>query len=268
MKKGLVLLLVFISLGLSNVYALESENVIDGLEYLSESDLNDLQQRIDEIKEMRQLEAVIVMTQNTEGKSSMVYADDYFDYNNYGVGDDHSGLLLLVNMDARELWISTTGHAIDIFTDRRIADMIDEISPYLSDENYDGACQTFLDLIDNYAIQGVPSGQYRVEAEPYIATTYGDRLLTMMTNGIVYIAALVIAIVATVGLTLSRKGKVTINNLTYEEKGSFILTNQQDDFIREAVIKTKIETSSGGGNGSSTHSGSSGSSHGGGGGKF
>lgn len=265
----------------STLYAIASDNVIDELDYLSQDEIDALQVEMEALENSRQLETVIVITDNTNGKSSMAYADDYFDYNGYGVGEEHSGLLMLVNMDARELWISTTGRAIDVFNDQRIATMVDKITPYLSDENYYKACQSFLNLVDSYAEKGVPEGAYRVdsntgvvteyreEGSTYIEPTYLEKLVGMMTNGIVYVVALIIAIIATVVLTLSRKGKVTINNLTYEEKGSFALTQQEDRFIREAVTRVKVvQNNTSGGGGSSTHTGSSGTSHGGGGGKF
>ncbi|MBC7958526.1 MAG: TPM domain-containing protein [Vallitaleaceae bacterium] len=269
MKKlfGLLTLLVVLSTG--SVYAGETKNVIDELDYLSDRELSDLQEVTEDLINTTQLETVIVITADTKGKSSMAFADDYFDYNGYGVGEDHSGLLMLVNMDARELWISTTGHAIDIFTDERIASMVDDITANLSDEDYMGACQDFLKLVVDYSERGVPSGQYRKEGVTQMAEinpTYFDNVIALMSNFIVYIIALVIAIIATVVLTMARKGKVTINNLTYEEKGSFTLTNQQDIFLRQTVTQVKIETNNSGG--SSTHSGSSGTSHGGGGGKF
>jgi len=69
---------------------------------------------------------------------------------------------------------------------------------------------------------------------------------------------------------LSSKGKITINSGTYEEPGSFVLTETRDDYIRESTTRTRISESSGsrGGNVSSTHTGSSGRTHGGGGKKF
>ena len=39
--------------------------------------------------------------------SAMEAADDFFDYNGYGLGDDRSGVLLYINMSTRDVWIST-----------------------------------------------------------------------------------------------------------------------------------------------------------------
>lgn len=88
---------------------------------------------------------------------------------------------------------------------------------------------------------------------------------------IVYIIALLISVIATIIASLSNKGKVTINNQTYEEKGSFNIVANNDDYIRQTTSSVRIvsnNSNSSGGGRSSTHTSSSGRSHGGGGRKF
>lgn len=259
---------IFISLlGQASVYAAGPNNVKDYLNYLTGSEALKLQTDIDKIKNDSSLDVVVVITDKTEGKSSMVFADDYYDYNGYGVGSDHSGLLMLINMGKREVWISTTGKAIDIFTDSRISTMVNHVTKMLSDKKYYDACNTFINDVRSYASMGIPSGQHRVDTEPKGSRPYIDRVLDLMKSLPVYFIALFISLIAVVIASLSSKGKITTSNLTYEEEGSFILSGTGDDFIREATTRMKIESSSSGGR-SSTHSGSSGRSHGGGGGRF
>lgn len=246
--------------------AAESNNVKDAMNFLTPEQISDLQMTADRLKAEYGLEPVIVITDQMENKSSMAYADDYFDYNGYGVGADYSGLLMLINMADRDVWISTTGKAIDIFTDARISAMLDGIIPYLPDGNYAGACTAFLSDVESYAVQGVPEGQYRIEQEAPYRGTYWERATALMTHPLVIGIPLLISIAVTVLITLSNKGKVTVTPQTYEEKGSFVITREINDFLREHLTKVKIEKSSG--SGSSTHRGSSGRSHGGGGREF
>ena len=98
-------------------YAVSGElsNVKDYLDYLTDDEESELQEAIDSVRTGYNLDVVIVITDDTEGKSSKDFADDYYDYNGHGVGSDSSGLLMLINMAEREVWISTTGKAIDIF---------------------------------------------------------------------------------------------------------------------------------------------------------
>ena len=272
----LVFVLVSI-LASTGVLASNLNNVVDNLDYLSESEENELQSRIDTIKENYTLDTVIVITDNTDGKSSMEFADDYYDYNGYGLDSEYSGLLMLINMQDREVFISTVGKAIDIYSDSRISNMVDNVTGFLSNANYNDACNKFLDDVIRYVNYGVPEGQYRVEGDPYSTLdsrrhsnlSYFGKASLLMRSWPVYIIALIIAIITTAIVSFSSKGKVTIHSRTYEESGSFVLTENTDLFIRESTTRIKIERNSGGGGGgSSTHRSSSGRSHGGGGGRF
>ena len=61
---------------------------------------------------------VVVVTENSlDGKSAQDYADDFFDYNGHGYGDDDSGVLFLIGMDERKWAITTYGYGITAFTD-------------------------------------------------------------------------------------------------------------------------------------------------------
>lgn len=243
--------------------AAETANIKDFMNYLDPEQIAGLQETAEDIKNTYGLEPVIVITDDVEGKSSMAYADDYYDYNGYGVGADKSGLLMLINMADRDVWISTTGKAIDIFTDNRIDAMLDGIVSHLPEGDYADACISFLTDVETYALQGVPSGQYRIEQEAPYRGTYWERAMALMTSPLVILVPLLISIGATVLITLSNKGKVTVTAQTYEEKGSFVMTRQVNDFIREHLTHVKIERNTG--SGSSTHTGGSGTSHGGGG---
>jgi uncharacterized protein len=250
------------------LYAATVPNIKDDLDYLSADDMTALNDRIGRLQTERVFDVGIVITDALDGKSSMVYADDYYDYNGFGVDSQNSGLLLLINMADREVWISTTGRAIDYFTDSRIEEMIGNITRHLKNGDYDKACNTFLDDVAYYANEGIPSGQYRVDQGSVYygeTTTYGQRALGLLVNPIVYSVALVISIAATFGVTLLNKGRNTTNYKTYELAGSFDLRRSEDTYLREHLTRTKIEKSS---SSSSTHSGSSGTSHGGGGGRF
>lgn len=258
-----------------------SNNIKDDLDYLTADEIESIQWEIDQVGSAHDLDVVIVITDQTEGKSSRDFADDYFDYNGFGMGEDASGLLLLINMEAREVLISTSGKAIDIFTDSRIDSILDAVAPNLTDENYYNASMEFISQVGKYAQLGIPQGQYRQDEKDsspgvpqgeyppsYSSNTYWDRAVGLMATPLVYFIALVIAILATVIASSGNKGKVTVSNRTYEEGGSFLLTDKRDDFINQTVTRVRVannNNSGGGGGRSSTHSGSSGRSHGGGG---
>ena len=86
--------------------------VVDGADLLSGAEESDLTEKIDSIVQNYDMD-VVILTVNTLGsKSASAYADDYYDYIGYGIGSDHSGLLLLIAMEERTWAVSTCGDAI------------------------------------------------------------------------------------------------------------------------------------------------------------
>ena len=124
-----------------------------------------LESEIASIRERWQIDVVVVTIDDAHGRSSMDYADDFFDYNDFGydkpMGD---GVLFLIDMDNRQIWISTSGKAIIYFTDDRIDEALDSIIEYMYDADYDGAADDFLWYTDDF-MSRVP-GDY----DPYEAT--------------------------------------------------------------------------------------------------
>ena len=258
--KSYLICLLFLSAFQSSVLLASSNNVIDEMGFLSQNEINDLQAEIESIQDTYLMDVVIVITDDTQGKSSMEFADDYFDYNDFGIGAEYDGLLLLVNMNARELWISTTGsQTIDQYAGA-IDSMIDRISPFLSDGAYYEAGMEFVRQINSIETNLTQNSSSAIQK------TFLMKVVDMIKSPFPYIAGILIAAIATIAITLSSKGKVTVTNRTYETPGSFKLERQTDRFIRESVHRVKIENKSSSGGGS--HMGSSGRSHGGGGGHF
>lgn len=245
------LILMFSLISILPILA-STSNVINDLGYLTDSEVNSLQAEIDNIKNTYGLEPVIVFVDDASVTNSIAYADDYFDYNGYGVGNDNEGILFLVDMYNRQLVISTTGPSTINRYEYEWMDMRDILAPYLTDQEYNEACIRFLEMVVSVETTGN-------------VTSYGYRLARFAATPIPYGIGFVIALIATVIITLSSKGKVTITNRTYESANSFQLTHQIDKYVREHTTKRKIETKSSSGG---SRTGSSGSSHGGGGGGF
>src|SRR5690606_28239367 len=92
---------------------------------------------------------------------------DYFDYNGYGVGSERDGILLLMDFDNREVYISTYGRGIRYLTDQRIGWIIDAVyEGGMASGNYIGAARVFLTETSDYLAQGIPADQYNEDAGP------------------------------------------------------------------------------------------------------
>lgn len=289
-KRILIMAIIFLLIIPIYAEAAHTDNIRDYMNYLSQAQIDELQAMIESAVQEYNLDIAIVITDDTQGKSSMEFADDYYDSNGFGTGSDYSGLLMLINMQERDVWISTTGKAISIFTDSRIDSVLDAVVPFLSDDRYYDACRQFINEVIVYAgigpvkdynngtgYQNGGHGYYDGYpwGEPQIRKTYLERVTGLMTHPAVYIFSLVVAIIATLVVSSQNKGRMTVTDRTYEEEGSFRLNKSDDIYLRETTTRVRVASSnntramgSKPGGRSSVHRSSSGRAHGGGGRKF
>lgn len=243
-------------------YANSLPKVVDMAGLISQDELQDLDTRCDSVGEQYGLDVVIVTDTNSSISSAMEEADDYFDYNGYGIGDDRSGVLLYINMSTRDYWISTRGYGITVFTDDGINYIGDQISAELSDGNYYQALSSFVDLCEDFACQaqtGRPYTSSNLPKGPFPAIPY---LIISVSIGC--LAALI--------YSLKLKGELKSvapqnSAVDYISQGSVNVRDAGSIFLYRNVARTeRVQSSSG--SSSSTHRSSSGAIHGGGGGKF
>ena len=66
------------------------------------------------------------------------------------MGEERSGILLMISMGDREWYVATRGEAIRVFTDYGLEILEEQIVPYLSEGEYERAFETFGDLCENF----------------------------------------------------------------------------------------------------------------------
>lgn len=189
----------------------------------------------------------------------MAYADDFYDDNGIGCGPNNDGLLLLIDMDNRKVWITTTGGAIDLFTDAHIDTLLDdEVMPHMEDSDYYGAADAFLTRAARYMKYSGGEGPFLGHPVLYTAIALGGSLL---------VGGIVAACLAGSHNKLPNSAQLA---RAYTGTNGVRLSRKEDRFVATHTARVAIPKSSSGGSGggSSTHSGSSGVSHGGGGRSF
>lgn len=265
--------------------------VVDDADLLTDGETAALEKKAQALADEYDMDVVIVTVWSLDGKTSEAYADDYFDYYGYGIGEDHSGVLLLVSMEYRDWAISTCGDTIYALTDYGIQQLASEFLGYLSDGDYYWAFDTYLDALEPYfesyldgtPIDGTPGdyegpGTYEPGTKDDVIY-YPER--EMEINEIIsrVLVSLLFGVVAAIIALLVMRSKMNTAKAqkgagNYVVGGSFQLRQRRDIFLYSRVSKVRrSESSSGGGGGSrgggsSTHRSSSGRSHGGGHGKF
>lgn len=233
--------------------------LVDQADLLTDTQENSLQKELDDISEKLDFDVAIVTVDSTGSRTPQAFADDYYDYNGFGMGANADGVLLLVSMAERDWHISTAGFGIAAFTDAGLDYISDIFVPYMSDGDYMKAFETYADLCDQFVTQAKNGRAYdngNMPKAPFDLVKYGG--IALIGGGII---ALLIVEVMRRSLQSVRPQRSAGN---YIKNGSMHITASEDRFLYANVSKRARPKSSG----SSTHRSSSGRSHGGRGGKF
>ena len=253
----------------SSVMAAQQGNVYDNAGLLSGEEITAIDQKITTMTEATDWNIYAVTTYDAEGKSATAYADDFFDYHS---PEQEDGVVVLIDMDNREITISTCGEAIRYLTDSRIDGILDDAFYDVSEGEYGDCLNTMLDGVRDAYDAGVPSGQYNYDVETGEVSRY--RTITLVEALIAFGLAAgtgIIIYVVVVGRYQLRFGTYQYE---FRNNSTMLLRNKEDRFVHETTTHRRIpkQTSSGGGGSSSgrssTHRSSSGRSHGGGSRKF
>lgn len=234
--------------------------ITDDADTITLSELDEVETALEEVSENHSVDVAIYTEYDGTITSAMNTADDIYDYNGFGQGDDRSGLLLYVNMETRDYWITTTGYCIYAFTDAGIDYIGDEVSSYMSDGDFYNAYMTFAEMSDDFLTQAENGNPYDTNNLP--KAPYPVVLIILISIGIGLIGGLIYVLIL--------KGKM--NSVApvdtardYVVPGSMNITHSREFFLYRTISKVPKPKDNGG---SSTHVGTSGMSHGGGGGKF
>jgi len=172
------------------------------------------------------------------------YSNDF--YNAGGFGKAEGGLMILINMQTRDVYITAHGKAANSFSQGELNNIRESVTPYLSNGRYYQAFSHFMDKSSSTI-----SNRIWIKA----AGSAGIGLL---------ITGIVMGIIAFIHF---RGLKAVPGAQVYLQQGGFNITHQRDAFLHTRTSRTAIpkNTSSGssGGGGGGMRGGSRGS-----GGKF
>lgn len=274
MKKRISMILILLVLCFSmavSAFATDSAERTDGFvdEYyrmqdlagvLTEEENGELQNLLDEMSVNLKFDMVIVTVDNLEGYTIQDYADDWYDYCEFGYGSNKDGALLLISMEERDWYISTCGYGITAFTDAGITYIGEQMGDDLSAGNYAEAFRTFIQLGNQFVTQAR-------DGNPFDKSDLPKKPLSVIWIAISLAIGFVIAKII-VGSMKSQLKTVRAQAAasSYIREGSMNVTESRDLFLYHKI--DRIEKSKNNSSGSSTHESSSGTSHGGGGGKF
>lgn len=247
---------------LKTPYVNSKELVYDFAELFTLEEVEQLKEDTKRISEQENYKVVIVTISNLDTRTPREYADDFFDYNDFG----KDGILLLISIGSRDVYISTSGEGQLLFDNDRVENAIDSITPSLSNGYYGVGASKFLDLVERAFKDGI--------SDKMALCTITDDLGNYTCRKplpIVFIAlgSTLVSFLVTFFITKKYKRiKKATDAQGYLNRKEKELYEKQDTLINTRTTRTYISSSSGGSGGGGSHHSSSGSSHGGGGGKF
>lgn len=260
MKKIIIsLFAIVLTLGVSMTAFAGKPLLVDDADLLTSEQEAEISKVLSDISNDIGMDVAVVTTTTLEGKTPVAYADDYFDYNGFGQGNDRSGCVLLISMEDRDWHISTRGYAINCLWDSRIQTIGTDMK--LSEGDYAYSLKEYAQDVKYYY-------ELQKDADATAAQNGGRGPFKAGTKIIV---SLIIGLIAGLIYRGSLKGQlksVVASNTAadYKVKDSFKLNEERDIFLyshTDRVAKPEPSSSN-----STTHTSSSGATHGGGGGKF
>jgi uncharacterized protein len=254
--------LILLLLGLAFPVSAAKNFVVDQSSSFTAEQAAVLEERARLLGEQYAMDIVIVTTDDTGNKDTQAYADDFFDYNGYGVGEERDGILFLIDFQNRLPCLSTSGVAIKYLTDDRINHILDDIYlGGLENQDYYTATLTFLDSTAAFLAEGIPPDQYTESAKNNTLTTVEGIIGALLSGGI--------GLGFFAGIRRSYKGKTqrsvfNFRNNSLVDLGA-ISDNLFNSYTTSRIIPRNPPTSgSSFGGRSTTHTSSSGRTHGGG----
>lgn len=268
MRKRLGQLLVWMFLFLLpaqiGIFAAQKGDVYDEAELLTEEEIDALNEQITSFKEKSNWNVYAVTTENAQGKTVMAYAEDFFDEYSPEVED---GIVALIDMDNREICISTCGEARRYLTDERLNAILEDAYNEVAEANYAKCMSVMLEGVATYYEKGIPSGQYNYDTQTGEISVY--HAITPVE--IVLAVLIAIGVFAVVFGCIVGKYRLKFGTYHYEFRkfSQMDLKDSRDVLVNSVVTHRRIPKDTGSSGGasssgrSSVHTSSSGRSHGG-----
>ncbi len=250
MKRFLILLSVLaFLLALSPAVLASDENIVDNAGLLTQAEKAELSQNAQALSKKYNIDIIIVTVDSLDGQSADDYAEEYYDNHNYGLGENRSGILLLLSMEYQDWCIFVNGDAHYAISYEQKGELFDSISWELSKNLYYDAFDAYLDNLGPYF------QAYQESLAPPSAGDYAILVLISLAIG---------TVAGGIGLLILRSGmntaKAQVGAQSYVVNNSFMLPVNQNTYLYSRTSRTRIQQSSGVSGGSRSGGGGSRSS--------
>lgn len=133
-----------------------ASRVIDDAFIFSDEQIAEMKQKIKKIQDEYGIDLVIFTDKSSYGFDHGIYAADFHQFCGYGFGDDFTGSVLMICMEEgnRGWWTAATGKVQEVYTEKVINAIDDNLEPYMVAGNYGEGVLNYID--DIYELYKVP----------------------------------------------------------------------------------------------------------------
>lgn len=260
-----------------------TQKVYDYADILTDDEESALQKTCNDIIESAEYDVFLLTIEENNidyatSDKTLSFLEDFGDENGFGLGMDQDYVAFIIDMDERSYNIDVVGeHALLVFSTEIQEDIKDRVADHMSDGDYYGAMDFFLQRVidcgDTEVSSFVGSEQEWQEHKQEIQQEEkGKAVINAVCKALIGAAVLSLVIVLCKSQSHKNIQKAT-HAYPYADASTFRLTRSEEHFLRRYTTTRAVNTSSGSGGSSgrssshhtSTHRSSGGRSHGGGG---
>lgn len=225
----------------------DKQRIFDEANLLTDAEIARLEKTAQYYSEKRETDFIII-TQADPGKDMEKFLDDFYDEQGLGFDKSHGNTAMLgIDMKNRDVVLQGYYKAETYLNQQRIDQILDQIAPDLSDENYDVAFDSFIKIVDKYM-------DYRPGVNPENP---------FYKTSVQFMLAIGLGIVIVFSMAYHTKPKMTTTARTYRDTERTKVLQKRDRYIRTTVTKRRKPKQSSGGGGSGRSSGGYGRTSGG-----
>ena len=134
--------------------------VVDNADVLTPEEEANLLAKVEALGTANDMEIGVITVDSYDGKDPQAFADDFYDYNGYGYGENDDGLIVVFNTGEgdgnRNIAISTHGTAIKLVSDNDIALIIETMINPIKNGDFVGAFDKFVEECENALETSIP----------------------------------------------------------------------------------------------------------------
>ena len=217
--------------------------LIDDAGIFSSTEFSKLKSQLSELKTKHDADFVVVTVKSLDGLSYEDFTAEYYDQHGYGVGDDYSGVIMVINFgDDRGWWTFATGKCEKYFTESNVNTMDDTMEPYMIDGDYYTGISKYFEKTDELLTYGK------------FKKTPAQILKAVL---IAAVPALIVGLILLSSATASMKAVSTAVKADQYLDAGVSAVNNNDEFINSTVTRvySPIERGSSRSSGGSSYSG-------------